>query len=149
MKERKIPSIENGSVIDHLPSRMAPKVAEILSLNNSEEVVSMAMNLDSKKLGKKGIIKVSNRYLSREEVDKIAIIAPDATVNIIEDFRVKQKIPVVIPKELFGVLLCPNPNCITNKEHIATRFYTIKEKPIRIRCHYCERTVEKNDLVIK
>jgi len=146
MKELKIPAIREGTVIDHIPSRVTLKVMRILDLKEFEHVVSVAFNLESKSMGKKGIIKVGGRFLTQDEVDKVAILAPNATVNIIKNYKVEKKIKVHLPEIIANIVKCSNPNCITNNEETKTRFDVVKKDPLKIRCHYCERCMESEDI---
>ncbi len=147
-RELKISAIDQGTVIDHIPTDATFKVAEILDLENHKGIVSIATNLSSKSIGKKGIVKVGGKNLTEEEVSKIAIVAPDATVNIIKDYYVKEKIKVKSPDIIDNVVKCSNPVCITNNEQVATKFYVVKKEPLKIRCHYCERIMGKEDIEI-
>lgn len=147
-KELSITAIKDGTVIDHIPSDVTFKVAEILNLEGIKGMISVATNLSSKKMGSKGIIKVSDKSLTKDEADKIALIAPNATVNIIKNYEVKQKIKVEIPKSINRIIKCSNPNCITNNEKVATKFYVLSNNPLKVRCHYCERNMEKEDIAL-
>ena len=147
-RELKISAIEGGTVIDHIPTDATFKVVDILDLENHTGVVSIATNLQSKTIGRKAIIKVGGKSLTQNEVNKIAIVAPDATVNIIKNYDVREKIKVKTPDIIDNVVKCSNPVCITNNEQIATRFYVIKKDPIKIKCHYCERSMGKDDIEI-
>ena len=147
-KELTISAIKDGTVIDHIPSDAAFKVAKILDLAGVTGIISVATNLSSKTMGKKGIIKVSDKSLTKDEADKIALIAPNATVNIIKGYDVKQKIKVEIPKIINRIIKCSNPNCITNNEKIPTKFYVLRKEPLRVKCHYCERNMEKEDITL-
>src|SRR3989344_5121673 len=149
-RELKISAIEEGTVIDHIPTDATFKVAEILDLENQKGVVSIATNLQSKSIGigKKGIIKVGGKSLTQDEVNKIAIVAPDATVNIIKNYYVKEKIKVKTPEIIDNVVKCSNPVCITNNEQVPTKFYVAKKDPLKIKCHYCERSMGKDDIEI-
>ena len=147
-KELTISAIKDGTVIDHIPSDAAFKVAKILDLAGVTGIISVATNLSSKTMGKKGIIKVSDKSLTKDEADKIALIAPNATVNIIKGYDVKQKIKVEIPKIINRIIKCSNPNCITNNEEISTKFYVLRKEPLRVKCHYCERNMEKEDITL-
>jgi aspartate carbamoyltransferase regulatory subunit len=147
-KELKISAIEEGTVIDHIPTDATFKVVEILDLENHEGIVSIATNLQSKKIGKKGIIKVGGKSLTQSEVNKIAIVAPDATVNIIQNYNIREKIKVKTPDIIDNVVKCSNPVCITNSEQIATKFYVVRKDPLKIKCHYCERSMGKDDIEI-
>ena len=146
--ELKISAIEEGTVIDHIPTDAAFKVVEILDLERHTNVVSIATNLQSKSVGKKCIVKVAGKSLTQEEVSKIAIVAPDATVNIIKNFSVKEKIKVKLPDVVNNVVKCSNPMCITNHEQVSTRFYVLKKDPLKIKCHYCERSMGKEEIEI-
>ena len=147
-KELNISAIDEGTVIDHIPTDATFKVAEILDLENHKGVVSIATNLQSKSIGKKGIVKVGGKSLTQDEVNKIAIVAPDATVNIIKNYDVKEKIKVKTPDVIDNVVKCSNPVCITNNEHVPTKFYVAKKDPLKIKCHYCERSMGKEDIEI-
>jgi len=147
-RELKISAIDEGTVIDHIPTDATFKVVEILDMENQKGIVSIATNLQSKSIGKKGIIKVGGKSLTQDEVNKIAIVAPDATVNIIKNYGVREKIKVKTPEIIDNVVKCSNPVCITNNEQIATKFYVVKKDPIKIKCHYCERSMGKDDIEI-
>lgn len=147
-KELKISAIGEGTVIDHIPTDATFKVAEILNLESHKGIVSIATNLQSSRIGRKGIVKVGGRSLTQDEVNKIAIVAPDATVNIIKNYDVKEKIKVKTPDIIDNVVKCSNPVCITNNEKIATKFYVVKKDPLKIKCHYCERSMGKDDIAI-
>jgi len=146
-RELSISAIRDGTVIDHIPSNMTLKVVDILDLKGIRGIISIATNLTSKTMGKKGIIKISGKDLTKEEVDKIALIAPHATVNIIKNYDVKQKIKVAIPSVINKIIKCSNPNCITNNEkNVMTKFYVLSKDPLKAKCHYCERNMEKEDI---
>ena len=140
-KELKIPLIKDGTVIDHITAGQAVKVLHILGIPEKtlDSIVSVVMNVKSK-IGKKDIVKVERRELKPEEVNKIALIAPKATINIIRDYEVAKKYKVDLPEEIVGIVRCPNPNCISNtREPVESRFRVISKDPIRIKCCYCER----------
>ncbi len=139
--ELKIERIRNGTVIDHLPAGSSLTVLKILGIKKDyRNAVSVGMNVQSKKTGMKDIVKVEERVLRPDETDKLSLIAPGATVNIIRDYDVVNKNKVSVPKEIVGVLKCGNPICITNKkEPIIPVFAVEKEKPIVLRCKFCER----------
>jgi len=149
MKERKVPAIRDGTVIDHIPSRETFRIIRILDPQEFEHPISVTLNLYSKKMGKKGVIKIDNRFLTKSEVDKIAILAPSATVSIIRDYKIKKKIHVKLPKELNGIIKCSNPVCVTNREEVHTTFKVIREDPLEVKCHYCEKVYVKDELEIK
>jgi len=147
-KELKVAAIENGTVIDHIPADSTFKVAEILKLDSYTDVVSVASNLSSSVLGRKGLVKVAGKYLTEQEFSKISIVAPQATVNIIRNYQVKEKIKVNLPDTIDNVIKCSNPVCITNNEEILTKFYITRKNPLKVKCHYCEREMEKGDIKI-
>jgi aspartate carbamoyltransferase regulatory subunit len=142
-KELKVPRIKDGSVIDHITAGNAVKVLHILGIpKTASSTVSVAMNVKSK-LGKKDIVKVENRELDPKEVDKIALIAPKATINIIRDYEVTKKHKVKLPDEIVGIVSCSNPTCVSNaNEPVESRFRIISRDPPKIKCYYCEREPE-------
>jgi aspartate carbamoyltransferase regulatory subunit len=142
-KELKIPRIKEGTVIDHIPGGNAVKVLRILRIpDESSSVVSVAINVKSK-MGKKDIVKVENRELHPHEVDKIALIAPKATINIIRDYEVAKKHRVQLPDQIVGIMSCSNPTCVSNsREPVKSRFIVTNKDPIQIKCYYCEREPE-------
>ena len=142
-KELKVPRIKDGTVIDHITAGNAVKVLHILGIpKGTSSIVSVAMNVKSK-LGKKDIVKVENRELDPHEVDKIALIAPKATINFIRDYEVAKKYKVKLPDEIIGIVSCSNQTCVSNaKEPVKSRFKVITKDPPRIKCYYCEREPE-------
>ncbi|KYK21545.1 aspartate carbamoyltransferase regulatory subunit [Thermoplasmatales archaeon SM1-50] len=147
MKELKVTPIKNGTVIDHITPGHALKVLHVLKIPESTvSVVSILMNVNGKK-GKKDIVKVENRELDPKEVNKIALLAPKATINIIRDYEVVKKYSVQLPTEVIGLIKCSNPTCISNaREPVESRFHVISRDPPRIRCYYCER--EPDDITV-
>ncbi|MEM1514125.1 MAG: aspartate carbamoyltransferase regulatory subunit [Candidatus Thermoplasmatota archaeon] len=144
MKELKVQPIKNGTVIDHITPGNALKVLKILGITEkyADSVISIAMNVVGKR-GVKDIVKIENREIDPKEVNKIALIAPNATINIIRNYEVVEKYNVSIPDEIVGIVRCANPNCISNsKEPIETKFIVRSRNPLRIKCYYCEREAE-------
>ncbi|KAA0014802.1 aspartate carbamoyltransferase regulatory subunit [Thermoplasmatales archaeon ex4484_30] len=144
MKELKVQPIKDGTVIDHITPGNALKVVKILGITEKQpdSIISIAMNVVGKR-GKKDIVKIENRELDPKEVDKIALIAPNATINIIRNYEVAEKHRVSVPDEVVGIVKCPNPNCISNtREPIETKFIVKSRNPLKIKCYYCEREVE-------
>lgn|SRR5574344_2451578 len=140
-KELIVSAIENGTVIDHIPVDTVLMVLSILGLDKYEDEVLIGNNLNSKKYGKKGIIKARNKFFEQDDINKIALVAPNATLIVIRDYEVVEKKFVEIPEKIEKILKCINPNCITNKETIETKFNVIEEKPLKVQCHYCEKTM--------
>ncbi len=150
MKELKVTPIKNGSVIDHITPGMALKVLHVLKIPRSTtSVVSVVMNVKSKH-GPKDIVKVENRELDASEVNKIALIAPKATINIIRDYEVIAKHQVEIPDEIIGIVKCSNPTCVSNsKEPVKSHFIVTSKDPPVIKCYYCEREPDDiSDIII-
>jgi aspartate carbamoyltransferase regulatory subunit len=147
--ERKIPAIKDGTVIDHIPSRDTFRIIRILDPQEFIHPISVILNLDSKKLGKKGVIKIDDRFLTKNEVNKIAVLAPNATVSIIKNYKIVEKIKVKIPGKLKGILNCSNPVCVTNREMIKTNFKVIRKDPLEVKCNYCEKVYGKDEVEIK
>jgi aspartate carbamoyltransferase regulatory subunit len=144
-KELKVVPIENGTVIDHIAAGQALNVLKILGIHaGTDAALSVVMNVRSKQMGRKDIVKVENRELKSEEVDKIALIASQATINIIRDCEVIAKHKVFLPNSIEGIVRCANPNCISNvgREPVLSKFITVSENPLRFRCFYCERMIE-------
>ncbi len=141
-------ALRNGTVIDHIPSEKLFQVIYILGLDKISNQMTFGYNLESKKLGKKAIIKVSDKYLSQDEVNKIAILAPKAKINIIKEYEVSEKMELQLPEELIGVIKCKNPKCITNNEPMTTKFRTVNTAKAQFKCHYCERIVDGENVVI-
>ena len=148
MKQLDVSAIKDGSVIDHIDNKSTLKVAEILNIQNEEQVVLVGMNLESKFLGKKGIIKIGGKIIDQKEVKKIALIAPDATVNIIKDYEVVKKFRVVVPEVIENIVKCFNPNCVSNYHNIEPKLHVVNKNPIKLRCHYCERVMNSKDIVL-
>jgi len=146
-KELRVKPIKNGTVIDHITSNKALHVLKILGLPDGKSRVTVGINMESSRYGSKDIVKVENRELESSEVDQIALIAPKATINIIRDYEIVEKWKVNLLDEIQGILKCLNPNCITNKkEPVKTRFYVINREPVILRCHFCERLMEEDEI---
>jgi len=138
-----ISPIQNGTVIDHISGGEALNVLKIIGITGATtESISVATNVKSSKIGKKDIVKIENRELRKEEVDRIALIAPHATISIIRNFDVYEKKGVEIPAFLVGVVRCPNPGCISNtNEPVPSKFEVL---PKGLHCLYCEWMITKD-----
>ncbi|MDP4277210.1 MAG: aspartate carbamoyltransferase regulatory subunit [Bacteroidota bacterium] len=145
-KELQVKALKNGTVIDHIPSDQLFKVVSLLQLDKVSNQVTIGNNLNSKLLGKKGIIKIANRYYADEEISRIALIAPFAKINIIKDFEVVEKNQLSLPDSFTGIVKCPNPKCITNNEPMKTRYEVISKSPIILRCPYCEQEIRQEEI---
>ncbi len=135
-----VSAIENGTVIDHIPADKLFEVITILGLDKTENQITFGSNLESKKLNKKSIIKVADKFFEEDEINKIALLAPNAKLNIIRDYSVVEKSVVKLPENIIGIVKCVNPKCITHVEHMPTSFKVVKkEHPITLQCKYCEK----------
>lgn len=149
-KELKVSAIKNGTVIDHIPARDLFKVVSILGLDKIDNPLTIGSNLESSKLGRKSIIKISDKCFADEEINKIALVAPMAKLNIIRDYQVVEKKIVEAPKgDVIAIAKCVNPKCITNNDKVVTKFAVILEdKVISLKCHYCEKITDHDNIVI-
>ena len=138
-KEQLVTAIENGTVIDHIPADKTYDVANLLRLQELDTPVTIGYNLPSKKIGRKGIIKITDKFFTEEEISRLSVVAPKIVLNIIRNYEVVEKKTVETPDELRGIVKCNNPKCITNNEPMQTIFNVIdKEKGI-LKCHYCDK----------
>lgn len=144
-----VKKIKNGTVIDHISAGYALDVLKILNITGKEgNTVGVVMNVQSKNIEKKDMVKIEGRELKPEEVDKIALISPNATINIIREYGVIDKKKVNLPKDIKGIIECGNPSCISNsKEPVRSIFHVQVMEPIQLRCHYCNRTMERRDIL--
>lgn len=145
-KEMLVAAIKNGTVIDHIPAEKTYQVAQLLNLEEMSTPVTIGYNLPSKKIGKKGIIKVADKFFSDEEINRISVIAPNVKLNIIHDYEVVEKKEVHMPDELKGIVKCPNPKCITNNEPMQTWFHVVDKEHGILKCHYCEKEQQKENI---
>lgn len=147
-KELAVAALENGTVIDHIPSKALFKVVKLLGLESVDTHLTIGNNLPSKRMGSKGIVKIANVTLPEDIINRIAIIAPGAKVNIIRNFEVVEKRDVELADTIIGVVKCSNPKCITNNEPMRTRFEVVARDNVTIRCAYCGKTVSSTDAQI-
>ncbi len=145
-KELKVSAIENGTVIDHIPASSLFYVISILGLDKSKNQMTFGANLDSHKLGQKAIIKISNKFFEKDEINKIALVAPHAKLNIIKNYEVVEKRDVDIPDEVNGIVKCFNPKCISNNEYVKTKFVVQDKEDLALKCHYCEKVTTRSEL---
>ena len=148
-RELQVAALENGTAIDHIPPSQLFKVAKLLGLENMDNAITIGNNFQSKKMGCKGVIKISNKFFEEDEINRIALIAPKVILNIIRDYEVVEKKTVTLPDELVGLVKCNNPKCITNNEPMPSRFEVIDKEKGTIKCRYCERKINKEDIIIK
>jgi len=145
-KELQVSAIKNGTVIDHITQGQVEHVLYILNLSDYKDQIYFGANLDSKKYGKKGIIKVSNKFFAPEEISKIALVSPTATLIEIRDYEVTTKKQVEISNEIKDLVKCVNPNCITNHENVPTHFEVVNKDEIVLKCRYCEKNTGKTNI---
>ncbi|MEG1587089.1 MAG: aspartate carbamoyltransferase regulatory subunit [Bacteroidales bacterium] len=145
-KELEVAALENGTVIDHIPSEVLFKVVGLLGLESLDNSITIGNNLDSKKIGKKGIIKIADKFFLEDEINRIAVVAPQVKLNIIRNYEVTEKKSVHLPDTLNGIVKCSNPKCVTNNEPMKTVFKVLSKEQIQLKCRYCERIMEKEDI---
>lgn len=150
MKDKQliVNAIKNGTVIDHIPAKNLFKVISILGLQNINNQITFGTGLESKKLGSKAIIKIADRYFLDEEINKIALVAPQAKLNIIRDYEVIEKRIVEVPDYIQGIVKCVNPKCITNNEDVKTKYSVVSKNEVSLKCHYCEKITDQDRIVI-
>ena len=140
-----VEAIHNGTVIDHIPAGQGIRILQLFGLVQTHERVTVGLNLPSKALGAKDIIKVENTRLTAAQANQLALFAPDATVNLIEDFEVVEKLQLHLPEQVEGVFSCPNTNCISHNEPVASKFRVrAVSGQVRFRCNYCEKSFHRD-----
>ncbi|MBP5361337.1 MAG: aspartate carbamoyltransferase regulatory subunit [Bacteroidaceae bacterium] len=144
-----VSALENGTVIDHIPCDRTNDVITLLKLNQLTSTVMIGYNLESKKMGKKSIIKIANKFFNDAELNQLAVIAPDVSLSIIRNYEVTEKKRVELPEELRDIVKCANPKCITNNEPMHTIFHIIDKHSRVMRCHYCEKEQRIEDAKLK
>ena len=147
--ERQVAAIKNGTVIDHIPAEKTYQVVNLLELQTLDTPVTIGYNYPSKKIGRKGIIKVSDRFFTDEEISRLSVVAPNVVLNVIKDYEVVEKKTVTTPDELRGIVKCNTPKCITNNEPMQTVFNVVDKVHGILKCHYCdkEQHIDKVELV--
>ena len=146
-EELQVAALQNGTVIDHIPTDKLFTIVSLLGLKNSDLNITIGNNLPSKKLGKKGIIKVADRFFTDEEISRLSVVAPNVQLNIINNYEVVEKKQVIMPDVIKGIAKCGNPKCITNNEPMTTIFHVICKENGILKCHYCEK--EQNKEAVK
>ncbi|GHT37139.1 aspartate carbamoyltransferase regulatory chain [Bacteroidia bacterium] len=149
IKELQVAALEHGTAIDHIPPEHLFKVAHLLELDRLDtNTITIGNNFPSKKMGRKGMIKVADKFFKEDEINRIALIAPNVVLNEIHDYEVVKKYPVSLPSEIIGLVKCINPKCITNNEPMLTRFDVIDNGKGTLKCRYCERKINKEDIIL-
>lgn len=149
-KIMEVRAIENGTVIDHIPAASLFKIINILKLEKETHRITIGNNLESKRMGAKAIIKINDRYCEPDEINRIALVAPMARVNIIKDYEVVEKLAVEVPERIEGFVKCMNPKCVTNNEPVRTAFDVMPQEngDVSLRCRYCEKITFQSQLQI-
>lgn len=143
-----VSAIKNGTVIDHIPAEHLFTVIKVLGLDHIEKPITFGTNMESKKLGRKGLIKISDVYLEEKDINRIALITETAGINVIRNYKVAEKKEITAPKKIFGLAKCVNPKCVTNHEKISTRFTVVNDGEISLKCDYCDKITEKKNFKI-
>ena len=141
--ELQVAALKNGTAIDHIPPEQLFKVVALLQLDHLKNPITIGNNLESKKMGSKGIIKIADKFFEESEINRIALVAPNVNLNIIRNFEVVEKKKVTLPDEISDIVMCNNPKCITNNEPMGTRFHVADKEKVELQCHYCEVKISK------
>ena len=145
-EELQVAALQNGTVIDHIPTDKLFTIVSLLGLKNSDLNITIGNNLPSEKLGKKGIIKVADRFFTNEEISRLSVVAPNVQLNIIHNYEVVEKKQVIMPDVIKGIVKCSNPKCITNNEPMTTIFHVLCKENGVLKCHYCEKEQNKESV---
>lgn len=146
-KTLSVTAIKHGIAIDHIRAGQALHIIQVFQLDRDGSHITAGINLSSKGLGKKDIIKITDADFSENLLHGISVFAPEATINLIENFKVIKKFSVSTPEEIKRVLICPNPKCITNHEPDDSYFHIDTQKnDIKLLCHYCEKSFDLTDI---
>ncbi|MDR0796868.1 MAG: aspartate carbamoyltransferase regulatory subunit [Tannerella sp.] len=147
-KELLVAALETGTAIDHIPPEQLFKVASLLELDKLDNPITIGNNLISKKMCSKGVIKVADKFFAEDEINRIALVAPNVILNIICDYEVVEKKPISLPDKIVSIVKCNNPKCISNNEPMLSRFNVIDRENVTLQCHYCERKISKENILI-
>ena len=145
-QELQVAALENGTVIDHIPSSKLFQVISLLHIEELNSSATVGYNLKSKKMGQKSIIKIADKFFSDDEINQLSVVAPNVTLSTIRDYGVVEKKEVHMPEELIGIVRCDNHKCITNNEPMHTRFHFLGRERGTLQCHYCNREISLSDV---
>lgn len=143
-KQLSVEAIANGTVIDHIPAGQGIKILKFFQLTDKQARVTVGLNLKTANGSSKDLIKVENTQFTAEQANQLALFAPQATINVIDDYEVVEKFTVKLPQAIGSILSCPNSNCITRVEPVASKFYITPTPDIKLKCHYCEKSFSKS-----
>lgn len=139
-----VEAIKNGSVIDHIPANLGIKILKLFNLEDSNQRITIGLNLPSSELGHKDLIKIENVFLNGDQANQLALYAPHATVNQIENYEVSKKLKLVLPQNVTAVFACPNSNCITHNEPVDSHFTVVANNDtVQLKCKYCEKAFSR------
>ena len=146
-----VTAIKEGTVIDHISPGQALRIIRLLSLKHSNHQITIGLNLSSKRFGEKDLIKIEGRILTPNEANDIIVFSSHATINIIKNFKVSQKLKAHLPKSIKAVFVCANPNCITHTEKIGSLFYIDQnsKQDTKLTCHYCNHQFDRDQVRVK
>ena len=147
--ELQVAALENGSALDHIPPEQLFKVAQLLGLEQMDHRITIGNNLKSAKMGRKGVIKIADKFFEEDEINRIAVVAPNVVLNTIRDYEVVDKRRVELPDELTDIIRCNNPKCITNNEPMKSHFYVTDKAAGTVKCRYCEHKINRDEIVLK
>ncbi len=143
-KKLQVEAIQHGSVIDHIPAQQGVKILKFFKFTQTNEKITIGLNLPTHNGKSKDLIKVENTFISDAQANQLALFAPNATINQIKDFKVVNKFQVQLPSSFIGVLSCPNSNCISHNEPVKTQFYVNNNSELKLKCHYCEKSFSRS-----
>lgn len=139
-KKLEVQAIENGSVIDHIAAGQGVKILKFFQLTDTKQKITIGLNLPTGGNQTKDLIKIENTQITDSQANQLALFAPDATINLIDDYDVVKKFRVQLPEAIRGVLACPNSNCISHSEPVDSLFYIKQKQQLKLKCHYCEKS---------
>ena len=146
-KTLSVPAIEHGTVIDHINSEQTLRILRVLDVLRQKKKITVGFNLASKRMQVKDLIKIENHLLTENEANELTVLAPEATISIIQDFEVSKKFAASLPNSVERIFVCPNESCISNQESVETKFKTQQlAKKIKLICHFCEKSFERDDV---
>jgi aspartate carbamoyltransferase regulatory subunit len=147
LKTVSVSAIKQGTVIDHIQPGVALRIAQILRLAADEKRVTIGLNLKSPTRGLKDLIKIENFTLTEAQASHIALLSPNATICLIENYRVVRKYTPTLPVSVSSLLSCPSPRCVTHQERITTLFFIdASTHRITLRCKYCEASFTREEI---
>ena len=147
-KELLVAAIENGTVIDHIPSHKLFEVVRLLHLEQMHSPVTIGYNLQSAGMGQKSIIKIADRFFTDDELSQLAVVCPDATLCIIHNFEITEKRHIALPQRLEGIVRCTNPRCISRNEPMKSVFLSLADQQ-HLECHYCHTTIRIDEVKLE